>query len=89
MTEHSHPSEFVKYIGGPALHDSTILSYIHNGANLDVLLRAEDGHRFGVSFSGVHKVDLNRPEEMLVYALAELTGSSFSTLRIRQLGRER
>jgi hypothetical protein len=72
MASDGQMGKFVGYVGGPELHDATILKYSHAGEEASVQLKSDTGHQFTVSFSGVREVSANCPELMIIYAIAEL-----------------
>lgn len=74
MSEHQEEGAFLAYVGDAGLHDASIVSYIQHGKELDVFLKREDGRPFRILFFDVQRLEVNRAEGMLIYALAELKG---------------
>ena len=64
--------DFVADVGGEDLHGGTILSVRAQGDVARVLLRGLSGRRYEVRFDGVESVWSNRPEWMMIGALAEM-----------------
>jgi hypothetical protein len=64
--------QFVGYVGDRDFHDGSIVSIRHEGDKLQVTVEGYSGRKFLVEFGGVESVTSNRPEGMLLYALAEM-----------------
>jgi hypothetical protein len=60
------------YVGGPQLHDATVMRVDILGKVLEVLVKSETGDMLKISFFGVESMNSNRSEGMIIYALAEI-----------------
>ena len=69
-------SKFLAYVGDPDFHDGAIRKVSRNRDQLTVEIDGYSGARFSVRFNGVQSVVSNCPENMAVYALAEMEAPS-------------
>ncbi len=63
--------DFIAYLGPAAIHDGVVTSVRHRNASLAVTIRGADETVISVFFQNVIEVQENRPEDMMLYALAE------------------
>jgi len=64
-------SEFIAYVGVSGIHDGHIRSVASQDERLRVVIEGASGHHFAIEFDGVGWVKSQRPEDMMLYALAE------------------
>lgn len=81
MSDFAESRSFVGYVGGPQLHDASVVRLDSDGKDIHVLIKSLDGGMFRISFLGVQEVSSNRPEGMMLYALAEIKASEGSLRR--------
>jgi hypothetical protein len=62
----------VSYVGDSDFHDGGIVSVVADGNLAPVVVRGASGNEYAVEFYGVKKVQSNRPEGMMLYALTEM-----------------
>jgi hypothetical protein len=67
-------ASFVGYVGDADFHDGSVLTVEHQGGTAHVRVRGASGQVFTVEFGGVRSVRANHPENMVLYALTELSG---------------
>jgi hypothetical protein len=63
-------SALLKYIGSRDVHDASVVRVDLSEENLDVILQVKGTQRFRIR--NVQHVESNRPEGMMLYAVAEL-----------------
>ena len=68
-------SDFVAYVGGKYIHDSTIVSIERTNDVVTVHLRSYDERAFSLQFLRVDSVSSEHPEDMFLYALTEMRHS--------------
>lgn len=64
--------QFIGYVGDPEVHDGIITSISQSGATVLVTIRTQSGGELKIEFQEVVSVKSNRPEGMMLYALAEM-----------------
>jgi small ligand-binding sensory domain FIST len=72
--------EFVQYVGPAEIHDGVVTNITRQGGTLDVEVRGSEGTAISIRFRDVTEVVANRPEGMMLYALAELTSEAGTRL---------
>lgn len=75
MSNPAPRSELLKYIGPQYFHDASIVRIDRSEQDLDVILKVEGNCNFRIRFFNVQQVQSNRPEGMVLYAVAELRAS--------------
>src|SRR5271170_159117 len=78
MSDFAASRSFAGYVGGPQLHDASVVRLDSDGKDIHVLIKSLDGGMFRISFLGVQEVSSNRPEGMMLYALVEIKASEGS-----------
>ena len=66
-------NRFLGYFGIPDFHDAVIVDVQETASTTDVVLRAENGRQYHVSFSG-GSVLSRSPVGMRIYAISKISG---------------
>jgi hypothetical protein len=66
--------DFIAYVGGRDMHDGYIRKVDVDGEKARVTIEGASGNYFVIEFQGVAWIKAHRPEDMMLYALAEWRG---------------
>jgi hypothetical protein len=80
---------FLAYVGDPHLHDASVLRVVEFRDVVDVLVKSETGDVLTITFSGVESMKSNRPEGMMIYALAEIKTEDLFASSLSSIGTKR
>lgn len=69
-------TEFIAYVGIADIHDGTVVRVFSEGKTAEVVIKGYSGRQHSILFNGVDSVEMNEPEGMLLYALAEMRSNS-------------
>ena len=69
-------AEFIDYVGIADIHDGTVVRVSVEGKTVQVVIKGFSGREHTLLFDGVDEVEMNEPEDMLLYAISEVRAKS-------------